>query len=296
MSFSGRAKRTTTGDHSIIVDASSASSDPETSAAGIKNSTINLTVISKRAALLESTFHRVIRSLFGSAEPSTPVLAAPVVVAAPIVHSHAATPAKAKRHAHLGNKRAPRRAPKPAAREVERRALTVTDMADQQSIYRAAVAALNDPTYTPSTDSTIPTASLKPVVNAVVSSAVSSPIVNPKSTLAASSSSPSPSVSALAVEPTAAILEPITLTVTLVAGPSGQGYVDQAGLPSSSASSSEALLLPTGIASASSSAEFASTTSGTEPSTFRKARRNNSAVKGHMAKRASDSWVKVAHF
>lgn len=313
LSFSGRAKRTTTGDHSIIVDASaSTSTDPSSSSGGIKNSTINLTVISKREEH-SSIFARVVRSLFGgsSSESST---------AAPIVEKRQPSPAPAvhqgrhqgtRRHAKAGKALREKRS-KPAARKIERAleeraGLYQTDLSEQQSIYRAAVAALNEPTATSSSTEAFST-NAAPVVNAVVSGSIasssaiveamstSSPIANPKSILLAASS---PSVLASAASPSAtdASLEPITLTMTLIPAGPGGAYIDQAGIPSSS--SAEPIISASPLPrSVSSSAEFASTTAGTVPSSFRKARRSPNqvaarAVHAHAEKR---EWVKVAHF
>ncbi|ORY88512.1 hypothetical protein BCR35DRAFT_351018 [Leucosporidium creatinivorum] len=313
LSFSGRAKRTTTGDHSIIVDASaSTSTDPSSSAGGIKNSTINLTVISKREAEHSSIFARVVRSLFGgSSEPLT---------AAPIVEKRRPSPAAVHPSSHQGTRRHAKagkalreKRSKPAARKVERAleeraGLYQTDLSEQQSIYRAAVAALNDPTATSSSTEAFST-NAAPVVNAVVSgsavsssvvvdaTATSSPIANPKSTLLAASS-PSAPASAASPSATDASLEPITLTMTLIPAGPGGAYIDQAALPSSSTSADPIVSASPSPRSASSSAEFASTTAGSAPASFRKARRSPNqvaarAVHAHAEKR---EWVKVAHF
>ena len=58
-----------TGDHSIIVDASAPAGS---SGGGIKNSTINLTVISRRSAELISSFALSIRSLFDAPDRASP--------------------------------------------------------------------------------------------------------------------------------------------------------------------------------------------------------------------------------
>ncbi|GAA5884375.1 hypothetical protein JCM6882_002248 [Rhodosporidiobolus microsporus] len=85
-STSGTATHTQLGDHSIVVDASTASANGN---GGIKNSTINLTSISRREAASSSTFSsfaRVVRSLFGassSTSSSSPAPALPLTVASP---------------------------------------------------------------------------------------------------------------------------------------------------------------------------------------------------------------------
>lgn len=292
------------GDHSIVVDASSSASgnnDQEKKAAGITNSTINLTVISRRRSS-PSTFQRLTRALFGSSFSST---SAPIIVVAPPtteqeqeqarkplgVHSHSQQ-LKA-RHSSKVIRRS-----KPAARKVERRAgLMVTDMEEQQSVYRAAVAALASPTVVGGTMATA-----QPVAQVAVSSASSpasastavaedelagstgsSIIANPKSSLSASSPLASSSPIAIAEQQQ---LEPITLTLTLLPNPSSPSqYIDQA-----------ALLPLLSSTSNSASAEMAATT-GAPTLGFRKARR--SGVQVHRRKEREmemeGRWVPYVH-
>lgn len=87
--------------------------------------------------------------------------------------------------------------------------------------------------------------------------------------------------------------------MTLIPAGPGGAYIDQAAIPSSSISAEPILSASSPLPrSASSSAEFASTTAGSAPSSFRKARRGTNkvaarAVHAHAEKR---EWVKVAHF
>ncbi|GAA6058280.1 hypothetical protein JCM3770_002890 [Rhodotorula araucariae] len=96
---------TTLGDHSIVVDASTSSPG---AAGGIKNSTINLTSISKRTARegTLASFSRVVRSLFGRAVPPAPEVfkALPLTYSPPVASSsssasRAHTTKNKKRHA-----------------------------------------------------------------------------------------------------------------------------------------------------------------------------------------------------
>lgn len=175
VNFNG--KREELGDHSILVDASSSgtsspanSSSPST-AGGIHESTINLTVISRLRRALVS-----------------------------LLPSHA------------------RRAVHPTLRA--RQAGFVSDLAAQESAYSAAVAAL----YTLSTPAPIATAtaSVEDVrIFAMLDPLLASPSLD-------SLAAPTPSSNPLGAD-ILAVLPPLTLTMTLVAGPSG--YVDAAGEP-----------------------------------------------------------------
>ncbi|BGP20758.1 hypothetical protein JCM10213_004820 [Rhodosporidiobolus nylandii] len=258
-SLSGRAKRTETGDHAIVVDASTNGNTQ----GGIRNSTINLTSISKRQEREStlSSFARVVRSFFGgessAASPSSastsalPLTARTRPAKANKKRSTAPSPrlkrmsmqqrevaaggAKASRslaakvarqHSPVPNKKRATR----AAAKVEERDVTYTDAAAQASAYSAAVAALDA------------MATASPVVNAAQ--------VAP-SAAAYSSSSPSPVNST--AEPVEADLPPITMTVTLVPSGVNGAYVDAAALASPTATS-DAPSLPNPKATASSSA------------------------------------------
>ncbi|BGP28075.1 hypothetical protein Rt10032_c14g5409 [Rhodotorula toruloides] len=176
---------TSLGDHSIVVDASTASRPG--SSGGIKNSTINLTSISRRRDSTLSTFSRVVRSLFGRAVPAAPATftALPLTVSAPVSPSasslkkHPASHSKRRRN---GNKLPRRGAPlkklnrsthaqrraqvaqankreypvnvklqrrKKAERVavLEARTINYTLAGAQASAYSAAVAALSDSPY-----------------------------------------------------------------------------------------------------------------------------------------------------
>ncbi|GAA6017338.1 hypothetical protein JCM10207_005599 [Rhodosporidiobolus poonsookiae] len=270
---------TALGDHSIVVDASTANANGQ---GGIRNSTINLTSISKKRSPSSSdgalsSFARVVRSLFSASasEPVQPVVPASVVpsssASSPSTHQQrkkrstapsnrikrlphaqraaAAAGAKAKRahfgaavHAHVPNsKRAARQ-----RNRYEERAIMYTQAAAQQSAYSAAVAALGDDQ---------PTAS--PVINAVVApTSTASPEVAAASYAATDSNSTSSAV----VEPDVE-RPPITLTMTLVAaGPNGE-YIDAAALPTITSSSAEN---PNATPSASSAAASSAASSAAE--------------------------------
>ncbi|BGP35858.1 hypothetical protein JCM10296v2_007710 [Rhodotorula toruloides] len=182
---------TSLGDHSIVVDAST-SSHPGSSG-GIKNSTINLTSISRRRDSTLSTFSRVVRSLFGRAVPAAPATftALPLTVSAPVSPStslkkRSATHPKRRRNGNkLPRRGAPlkklnrsthaqrraqaatypvnvklqrRRAAERAA-VLEARAMNYTLAGAQASAYSAAVAALSDSPYSPAVTA-LPTSAL----------------------------------------------------------------------------------------------------------------------------------------
>ncbi|GAA5967538.1 hypothetical protein JCM3765_007386 [Sporobolomyces pararoseus] len=229
-------KRTDLGDHSVYVDAST--SQPG-GTGGVRNSTINLTVVSKRDSTL-SSFSRVVRSFFRrSPTPSSPSSPAPQLVALP---QHTAAPYtkghRTSRRQHQAaaalsrrnkinnpNKRNSKRSlpdhpsprigvvvPKLARPKNVKRNKLVERQAnysvgnEQASIYAAAVAAL-DTVSAPS-----PQVTAQPV-------ALNFNAANSIDSLSSS----------------AASLPPITLTMTLVpGGPNGE-YIDAAGaaLPTS---------------------------------------------------------------
>lgn len=172
------------GDHSIVVDAST-SSYPGSSG-GIKNSTINLTSISRRRDSTLSMFSRVVRSLFGRAVPAAPATytALPLTVSAPV--SPSSSSLKSRSVAQQKRRRNPNKLPRrgaplkklkrtthaqrraaqqaqPVKRDypinvklqrrqaavVEARAMNYTLADAQASAYSAAVAALSDSPYSP---------------------------------------------------------------------------------------------------------------------------------------------------
>ncbi|GAA6033613.1 hypothetical protein JCM8097_001484 [Rhodosporidiobolus ruineniae] len=104
LSFSGRAKRTSLGDHSIVVDASTSSSTAGTTG-GIRNSTINLTSISRRNGddreSTFSSFARVVRSLFGASSSDSALPSRLPLTVSPSSPSHSTT---RKRHAKKGKR------------------------------------------------------------------------------------------------------------------------------------------------------------------------------------------------
>ncbi|GAA5840018.1 hypothetical protein JCM9279_005243 [Rhodotorula babjevae] len=100
---------TSLGDHSIVVDASTSA---DAGQGGIRNSTINLTSISKRQTTDRegtlSSFSRVVRSLFGRAIPAAPAVfkALPLTYSPPV--SPGAAPSAAshkKRRSHHKKRR-----------------------------------------------------------------------------------------------------------------------------------------------------------------------------------------------
>ncbi|GAA5974670.1 hypothetical protein JCM11641_007051 [Rhodosporidiobolus odoratus] len=243
-SLSGRAKRTETGDHAIVVDASTSGNNN----GGIRGSTINLTSISKRqndqqGAL--AAFARVVRSLFStppsSSAPSSPPADLPLTArartasgnkrrtSAPSQHNErlphnqrtvAAAGAKAPRtaaaasaqralHSHVPDVKRARQIPSPAQAELEARDINYSDAAAQASAYFAAVAALGD--------------SAPQTASPMIKAAVASP-----STSAFSYAS----VVEEREESQSADLPPITVTVTLVPSGIDGAYIDAAGLAS----------------------------------------------------------------
>lgn len=175
---------TSLGDHSIVVDAST-SSQPGSSG-GIKNSTINLTSISRRRDSTLSTLSRVVRSLFGRAVPAAPATftALPLTVSAPV--SPSSSSLKRRSVAQQKRRRNPNKLPRRGAplkklnrtthaqrravqqvqavkrdypinvklqrrqaAVLEARAMNYTLADAQASAYSAAVAALSDSPYSP---------------------------------------------------------------------------------------------------------------------------------------------------
>ncbi|POY72209.1 hypothetical protein BMF94_4715 [Rhodotorula taiwanensis] len=152
------------GDHAIVVDASSSGAY---ALGGIRNSTVNLTNISKKRAATLSTFSRVVRSLFGGDRPEReplPLTFSPYVATAAArtavtvaPHSAATTVAanpkrrrstRQKRHRARAFGKHPR--PQPAKPQAAP-PLVVRNVkrdATQASIYSAAVAALPESTPT----------------------------------------------------------------------------------------------------------------------------------------------------
>ncbi|GAA5873077.1 hypothetical protein JCM1840_007317 [Sporobolomyces johnsonii] len=241
-SLSGRAKRTTLGDHSVVVDASTSSTVAGTSG-GIKNSTINLTVIAKRDAERSSTFSsfaRVVRSLFGRGPSSPSPAPSPVAPVRLLARNGPSTPythgqrkSRRSHQAAAASKRssAPATGPlsgthkHPQNVKHRRRAQNYTDGAAQASVYASVVAQLDH------TSAPAPEATASPV------------LLNVKANGTLSSS------------PSSLERSPVTLTVTLVPSGVDGAYVDAAGLPT-----------PSSSALAASSTRAASATASASPS------------------------------
>lgn len=268
------------GDHSILVDAAAVSSDAQTRHAGIRESTINLTVIDKRSSRLR----RLVRSLFAR-QPAPALRPSPLVN----IKARAVSPSAADLEARSVNRFIAHQKKAVALNPKHKRNHVVAPrgvMAEQEAIYRAAVAALSDVKYTPSSTATSEAVFATPspnVLAAVVSQEEEqSSTVEPSAPSSEVESAPRAGATTVTLNPksssfVAASREPITLTVTLVADPTGgAGYVDQAGLaPSSSSSASipTATLAP----AASSSAEQAATTDGATPQRFAKFKRSKAS-------------------
>ncbi|GAA5822152.1 hypothetical protein JCM5353_006249 [Sporobolomyces roseus] len=230
------SKRTNLGDHSVYVDAST--SQPG-GTGGVRNSTINLTVVSKRdSSSTFSTFSRVVRSLFRRSPPtpSSPIdtqvklVALPQHTAAPYTKGHRTSRRQHQAAAALSRrsqssspssnkvKRSTIPSPRigivvpPRPKNLKRSTIAERKLLERQnydsgssqaSIYAAAVAAIE---FSSSSAPSPPQITAEPVV-------------------------------ALAMEIPSS-LPPITLTMTLV--PNSQGnYIDAAGasiLPSPTSS------------------------------------------------------------
>ncbi|GAA5885446.1 hypothetical protein JCM16303_005204 [Sporobolomyces ruberrimus] len=237
------SKRTSLGSHSVYVDAST-SSQPgqEGSTGGVRNSTINLTVISKRSSTL-STFSRVVRSFFKRSSSSTStndssnaeprLIALPQHTAAPYTKGHrtsrrqhqaAAALSRRSKKSNLQKRSSIPDHPSPRIGVVvpprpknikrsqkQKQALvkrqTYSDGNEQASIYAAAIAALAPPQMT-----------AQPIaLNAQQASPSASSAEIDESIL--SYSSPIASVVSL---------PPITVTMTLVPTGTNGEYVDAA--------------------------------------------------------------------
>ncbi|GAA5840182.1 hypothetical protein JCM11251_005939 [Rhodosporidiobolus azoricus] len=199
----GTSTSTELGDHSIVVDASTASAQGN---GGIKNSTINLTSISRRAPSSSqqgstfSSFARVVRSLFSSSSspaPSTSTLPLTTTTTrrkrspSPQPPSHIKRLPLSQRSIALAGAKAPRSALKGAtqshesrikraerephqharnvkqrrSQRVEPRAITYDAAAAQASAYSAAIANIASSDAVPHLEATA-----SPVVNAALAS------------------------------------------------------------------------------------------------------------------------------
>lgn len=215
------------------------------------------------------------------------------------------------------------------AAAAEKRGLMGEDIAAQQSIYAAQIAALsaydNQPT---STTSAALVATPVPINAAVikVADALDNSTILAEEPVANSTSStlgtPRVLPDALASNSTSefvdsseeASLEPITLTVTLVANPTGAGYVDQAALAPASSVSGSPLVdasttagVPTStvvvrststiLPARSSDAEFASTTGAPQRfAKFKRSHLNKRRALEDRAAHAGSSWELVENY
>ncbi|GAA5869198.1 hypothetical protein JCM8547_005166 [Rhodosporidiobolus lusitaniae] len=268
---------TTLGDHSIVVDASTSSSSGN---GGIKNSTINLTSISRRSSEHDSTFSsfaRVIRSFFGSSSSSSSAHDLPLTVAAsnPSAarrraladksrRSQAAMPNHVKRIPHaaraiaLAGAKAPRSGLDMATRAHQH---TINSKKNKKRSPRPSPAVVLEERAINYTDASAQAAAYSAAVaalgddtpqtaSAVINAAIAAPSASYGGALG--------NLSALANLPNAlptntttpsaveeAPLPPITMTLTLVPSGINGAYVDAAGLaaaasPTASSSSSMA--------------------------------------------------------
>ncbi|KAK4046446.1 hypothetical protein OIV83_006038 [Microbotryomycetes sp. JL201] len=186
----------------------------------------------KRQPLVDtgSTFTRVVRSLLGRAS-NEPVLAVPVVAKRQLdgVQFLSNRQAAALRLEPSSEaKTAPVAQPTQAEQVVAKRQVVVDDIQLQQAVYASAVAALDDSARLSSAAAALPTGSVNQV-NAVADK--QNDLAGPVKFAAGSTAN-----SALLSEKTVdAPLEPITMTITLVEGPSG-GYINQAALETATSS------------------------------------------------------------
>ncbi|KAI5480132.1 hypothetical protein MNV49_001792 [Pseudohyphozyma bogoriensis] len=260
VNFNGKGRRSedssSTGDHSILIDASSGSS-AEGASGGIKNSTINLTVISRRhsSSSILSSIQSRIRSLalqFRAADSSSSFSDFSAKISEPAPKS------VSYKKQGRGLEDVPRdMLVKRFGKLMERSDAYVTDLAAQQSIYSAAVAALGEST---STTAAATTPSVKVLAVANSTSTPVAAAVTPTASAPISATSTSSAATAL---PT--LLQ--TIVVTLVPQPDGH-YVDAAQLDTvnstlgatSTASLAIASTTPAAIAIASTSSPSPSST------------------------------------
>ncbi|KAK4701144.1 hypothetical protein P7C70_g5098, partial [Phenoliferia sp. Uapishka_3] len=225
---------TSTGDHSILIDASA----PKGNGGGIRNSTINLTVISRRSAELVNSLALFIRSLVTS-DHSYHDLSARIAIEVQqptqrLRRNPAFNPENAPRH-HLSRR----------------------------------IVSVDSPLAPASASASRPS----------ISAASPSTVATPNATLATP------------VFPTKSLL-PITLTLTLVPGPSG-AYVDQAGLPSSasapvvSSSSASASTTSTSTIVEIQTLTVEATNAASSPSSFPTAIATGRFVKRRIPRRSS---------
>lgn len=271
---------TALGDHSIVVDASTSSAGGQ---GGIKNSTINLTSISKRKADREGTFSsfsRVVRSLFGRAVPAAPAVfkALPLTYSPPVSSGVASSSAHKKRRSH--KKRRTVKKPRanaplkgntrtlPSGLVIELGAQHTHEHITNVKRKRAqAQAAAQMPHDRRATNYTLVEAQASAYSAAVAalgdSEPTATPVVDAQAAIPTSFvnfTAPLPAVNLNDIEgavpvPAAEQLSPVTLTITLVPSGLNGALVDAAHLrPTPTASSSfVAAASPSASASASSS-------------------------------------------
>ncbi|BGP43938.1 hypothetical protein JCM10449v2_007995 [Rhodotorula kratochvilovae] len=270
---------TTLGDHSIVVDASTSSAG---SSGGIKNSTINLTSISKRTR--EGTlasFSRVVRSLFGRAVPPAPEVfhALPLTYSPPVASSSSSAAAHKKRRGAGHKKRRTVKKPRAGAplkgntrtlpsglvlelpdaydhkhvANVKRKRALELRAENERRAMNYTLGQAQASAYHAAVAALgdgLPTAEPVPNAKAVAPTAAfaneTAPLSSTFVVLEAepvATASPSPSADvAAAISPAA--LEPVTLTITLVPSGVNGALIDAAALPTATASPIPALAAP----------------------------------------------------
>ncbi|GAA5916207.1 hypothetical protein JCM8208_000033 [Rhodotorula glutinis] len=258
----GPESTTSLGDHSIVVDASTSA---DAGQGGIRNSTINLTSISKRtpSAGREGTlasFSRVVRSLFGRAVPAAPAVfkALPLTYSPPV--SAGAAPSAAshtKRRTHHKKRRVVRQPRVGAPLKGNTRTLPnglVIELGDAHTHHHItnvkrrrdqAVAAAQLAHERRQANYTLAAAQASAYSVAVAALADAEPTATP--VLDAQAAAPTsfvnmtgPPRSALndTLGAVPAALSPVTLTITLVPSGIDGALVDAAFLPTATASAS----------------------------------------------------------
>ncbi|KAM0790547.1 hypothetical protein ACM66B_003415 [Microbotryomycetes sp. NB124-2] len=186
-------------------------------------------MLAKRQPLTdtESTFARVVRSLFGRASMA-PVLAVPVVTKRQTDgvqflsnRQAAALNLEPSSEAKTAPVAQPSQAEQDDGKVVAKRQVVIDDIARQQAVYASAVAELDDAARLSSAAAALPTGSVAQLEAAV---AKQRDMAGPVKLSAAAAKSGS-----LQDADGEASLDPITMTITLVEGPSG-GYINQAAL------------------------------------------------------------------
>jgi len=253
---------TSLGDHSILVDASTSADQGQ---AGIRNSTINLTSISKRATADRegtlSSFSRVVRSLFGRAIPAAPAVfkALPLTYSPPVSPGAAPSPASShkKRRTHRTKRRFVRQPRAGAPLRGNTRTLPsglIIELGDAHTHHHVAnakrrrdqaVAAAQLAHERRSANYTLAAAQASAYSAAVAALGDSEPTASP--VLDAQAAAPT-SFASLTGSPRSALndtvaaipaaLSPVTLTVTLVPSGIDGALVDAAFLPTATASTS----------------------------------------------------------